>query len=797
MTGGGSIEWQVLRLLDDALERSPDEREAWIVSHAPDETVRDRALSLLRAGAGETGFRTGLGARHVDDGPVPERIGAYRITGVIGQGGMGTVYHGERDSGDFDLSVAIKLIRPGVLTDALVDRFRRERQTLASLSHPFIARLFDGGDTVEGQPYIVMELVDGVPLDRWIRDHGPDIATRLKLFIDICSAVAFAHQNLVVHRDITPSNVLVTAQGVAKLIDFGIARPQEPHDGLPVTSPGSLADLSLTPGFAAPERMAGAAATTLSDIYSLGRLLQLMTADGAAPDADRDAIIAQATAADPTERYQTAAALAEDVARLSTGHPVTARRGGRRYLAGKFVRRHRAGVIAGVAALVLLLAALAAISWSYVRAEQARAAEVKRFNEVRQLANYLLFDLNDRLERVPGNTAARASLAQQAQTYLDGLALARGDDDALRMETALGLIRLAEIQGTPAERNLGLFDEARRNLVRAEASLIALRGTRGATPEIAAALATARGHRSMIALQADKDVAAAELLARSALGTLAAVPEARRDTGWHQARRVIRHAQLDFYDLRFDADRLEALTRRLEADIAEWPEPMRGSPDAAVERAFATYYRGLVSDIRESGDYGQASFESAFAQLAALEAADINNPDLLYMMGWSANLAFGAASRNGDNAAAARMIEAAQRTMARLRVIDDRDDSVYVLVRNTDDSWSQHLANIGRYPEAIAIQQALIAQEKARTAREGQGLGVGLAFNEMMLGATARKAGDRAMACDNWRLAEARFAQVAGSGKLLEFYAAYLPGLRRNLARCDAGEPLSTFTDLR
>ena len=202
-------------------------------------------------------FHTG-GAFHetLDDTAVPEQIGAYKITGLIGRGGMGAVYRGERVSGDFDHDVAIKVVRPGAMSDKLIARFEAERQTLASLSHPNIARLFDGGTLESGAPYIVMEYIDGLPITDFADKNNAAKAERLALFKAVCSAVSHAHQNLIIHRDITPSNVLVDKGGQVKLIDFGIAKPFD-EDAAVLDMEHSLASLSFTPGFAAPERSQG------------------------------------------------------------------------------------------------------------------------------------------------------------------------------------------------------------------------------------------------------------------------------------------------------------------------------------------------------------------------------------------------------------------------------------------------------------------------------------------------------------------------------------------------------------
>lgn len=793
----GSLDARALALLDDALEQLSAEREAWITRRCgDDDALRDRTLSLLRAGSSGGGhLQTGAGPLAFTRTEMPERIGAYRITGLIGQGGMGAVYRGERAAGDFDHVAAIKLIRPGALSDTLVERFQRERQTLASLSHPHIARLFDGGETADGDPYIVMEYVDGRPLGMWLAETDAGRDARIRLFLEICAAVGFAHQNLIVHRDITSSNVLVTKDGGAKLIDFGIARPPAQPDASAQSPRKSLEGLSLTPGFAAPERLAGAPATTLSDIYSLGVLLERML--GGAMDTDLGAIIARATATEPADRYPSADALAEDVRAWRDGLPVAARDGGRGYVLARFVRRHRVGVSSAAAALALLLVALGFSSWSYRQAEKAREAEARRFEEVRSLASYMLFDLNDQLLRVPGNTVARSSLASEAQRYLSSLAATPGASRALRMETARGLIRLARIQGTPAQPTLGDRPAAKRSLAEAERQIAGVVAEHGAAADTAAALARIHADLSLIAVTGDKDPEEADRLHRKAVAALDAVPGAERGWDWHDARRTVLRARLEWTDQQDEAAEMARLAERLEADIAEWPAGRRETAEARMDRASAAYYRGLGPSRKQEGDHGVAQFRTAVDRFRALERDLPNDPLLLYRLAWAGLDGFAAAAQTGRDALSAELLTIAQDAAARLIAVEDKDDSVVTLAYVVGESWSQHLANTGRYAESIAAQRAVIEREKARSARDGGSTGVNVAFSEMILGVNARKGGDRATACEAWTSAERRFSRIEATGRLVEFHAAFLPGLRRNVALCAQGAPLSAFGPLR
>jgi len=326
---------------------------------------------------------------------IGRRIGIYQVLEEIGHGGMGDVYRASRADGQYEQYVAIKLVRSGINTSFIVPRFRNERQILASLVHPNIARLLDGGTTEDGAPYLVMELIDGVRIDAYCQQHELSISDRLRLFLQVCSAVQYAHQRLVVHRDLKPSNILVTEEGVAKLLDFGIAR---------ILSPGVNEETTLlrpmTPEYASPEQMRGEAITTSTDVYSLGVILyRLLTArspyhmnadsprelsreiaetepvkpsslvlkPGTAGDAipsqnqslfsareespqklhrrlagDVDDILLMALRKEQERRYSSVQQFAEDISRHLDGLPVLARKSSWRYVGRKFLKRNKA-----------------------------------------------------------------------------------------------------------------------------------------------------------------------------------------------------------------------------------------------------------------------------------------------------------------------------------------------------------------------------------------------------------------------------------------------------------------------
>ena len=408
------------------------------------------------------------------------RIGPYKLVREIGHGGMGTVYLAERDDEQYRQQVAIKLITPGLGGEAIRKRFRNEMQILADLNHPNIARLLDGGQTAEGVPYLVMEYVEGRPIDTFCDEQRLSIEERLKLFSSVCAGVQYAHQHLVIHRDIKPGNILVTSEGIPKLVDFGIAKllDQQRSD---VTA---TAMTFMTPDYASPEQVRGVAVSTATDIYSLGVVLfELLTGcrpyrlkSGVAHEialaiceeepqrpstthkrlhADLDNIVLMAMRKEPQRRYATAEQLADDIRRHLEGLPVRARPDTFSYRAGKFVRRHKLGVAAAAVITLTLIVGIVATLWQarVARAERARAE--RRFEEVRQLANSFVFEVHDAVVNLPGSTSARSLIVQRGLKYLDSLAQDAAGDRGLQRELAAAYEKLGAVQYTPSVAHLG------------------------------------------------------------------------------------------------------------------------------------------------------------------------------------------------------------------------------------------------------------------------------------------------------------------------------------------------------
>jgi tetratricopeptide (TPR) repeat protein len=414
------------------------------------------------------------------DGDEPltgRQIGPYRLCEPIAEGGMGTVYRAVRLS-DFEKQVAIKLVKRGMDTDFILKRFRHERQMLAGLDHPNIARLLDGGATEDGRPYLVMEYIDGAPITEYVQAHGLSIRERLELFRTVCSAVQFAHQSLIVHRDLKPGNILVTAEGVPKLLDFGIAKLLEPDADITMTSVRLM-----TPECASPEQVRGLPITTASDIYSLGVLLYHLLTDERPyqfttrtseeiarvvcdnepkkpslirplPE-DLDTIVLKAMHKEPGRRYASAEQLSEDVRRYLEGLPVSARRDTFGYRAGKFVGRHKTATVAAALIALSLLGGMAATLWEAHLARTERARAEQRFNDVRKLANSLIFEIHDSIRNLPAATATRKLLLERALQYLDSLAKESSGDSSLQRELATAYQRIGLLQGSSFDSNLG------------------------------------------------------------------------------------------------------------------------------------------------------------------------------------------------------------------------------------------------------------------------------------------------------------------------------------------------------
>ena len=430
------------------------------------------------------------------------KIGHYRILSQAGRGGMGVVYRAVRDD-DYRQEVALKLVLREMESSFLRARFRQERQALALLNHPNIARLLDGGTTEDGQPYLVMEWVSGQPIAEYCEQHELNARQRVALFLEVCQAVAHAHRNLVVHRDLKPSNILIAEDGRPKLLDFGIAKifspaPVGERDTL------TLADARmLTPDYASPEQVRGETVTTATDVYSLGAVLyELLTAqrphkldtrtpaeiervvctqDVARPSlaaassrvpaselrGDLDNIVLKALEKDPVRRYSHVDELSDDLRRYLEGRPVLARSDSVWYRVSKFTRRNKLMVGAAAAIVLALAAGLVVALWQARVAHRERAAAEQRFELARKVAGSLMFEVHDEISELTGASRARELILRQSLAYLDALSKDTGANVELERDLANGYERVAVLQGNTGAANLGSTEAARASLQKA------------------------------------------------------------------------------------------------------------------------------------------------------------------------------------------------------------------------------------------------------------------------------------------------------------------------------------------
>ncbi len=507
---------EIKRIFDAAVELGPSERHAFLDSAGLDAAARREVERMLAADLDTSLDRSPLAPPAFGAGEHPEgrRIGRYRIEGEVGRGGMGAVFAAVRDDGEFEQKVAVKLIKSGLHTEMVARRFRHERQILASLEHPHIARLLDGGVTEDGLPFYVMEFIEGEPVDEYCRARDLSLAARLELFRQVCAAVSYAHRRLIVHRDIKPSNILVTPAGEVKLLDFGIAKvlSQTEGDG----GRGTATQLGMmTPDYASPEQFRGEQVTTATDVYSLGVVLyQLLTgelpydlaglrldemlrlvcetepprpsravtdtgpqtassnfetrpvegnsrgkkgpvANAQSLKGDLDNIVLKALKKEPERRYGSVEQFSEDVRRYLAELPVSARPDTFSYRASKFVKRNRVAVLAASLVFLALIAGIVGTTYQARAARRERERAEKRFEQVRKLANNVVFKYHDAIADLPGATATREMLVKDALEYLDNLSQDAQDNPSLAQELALTYLKIGNVQGEAYRANLG------------------------------------------------------------------------------------------------------------------------------------------------------------------------------------------------------------------------------------------------------------------------------------------------------------------------------------------------------
>jgi serine/threonine protein kinase len=491
-------------LLDAALSLPTEAREGWLAALAPEHEGFRLVLHelLQRADRGEDGGflstlpKVAAAARLASDLQPGQLIGPYRLERLLGSGGMGSVWLATRiDS--LQRTVALKLPHLYAAGAGLAERMARERNILARLEHPNIARLYDAGITSEGRPYLALEFVQGEAIDLFCKSHALDIRRRVELLVQVARTVAYAHAHLIVHRDLKPSNVLVDREGQVHLLDFGIAALLDTSAAAAGESLTRQLGPALTPDYASPEQLRGEPVSTASDIYALGVLAYelltgrrpysfkqgnlfaamqaALTTDPSLPSqiasepevrrqlrGDLDSIVLKSMHKSPKSRYATALEVLEDFIHYLRAEPIRARPDSLAYRLRKFVQRNRAAAVSIGLVLVSLCAGITGTVWEAGRAvrgeRQARAAEhraERRFDDIRTLTHSLLFDYHDAIKDLPGATPVRARLVRDAMAYLDRLARETAGDVALERELAAAYGRLGDVQGGTMFANLG------------------------------------------------------------------------------------------------------------------------------------------------------------------------------------------------------------------------------------------------------------------------------------------------------------------------------------------------------
>lgn len=740
---------RVTAVFHDACGRPPRERERWLAAACDDEVVRREVLAMLRTYETDPDFMEQPAdvadalARAVSNANVGRRLGAYRLVAEIGRGGMGVVYEARRDDEEFDRRAAIKIL-PSWSGADLADRFRLERRVLAGLDHPGIARLVDSGTTDDGAPYFVMEYVDGTPIDVWCREQRLDLAARVALVERVLEALGYAHQHLVIHRDVKPANILVTAAGEPKLLDFGIAALVN-ADGAS-TGTTRTGQHSFTPEYASPEQVRGERVTTASDVYSVGVLLYVIlsgrrpyelagqspiealrivcevdpplmsTVAGAATRdslrGDLDVVVAKALRKAPAERYGTVGELAADLRAWRSGRPVSAAHQSFGYRARRFVRRNRTGVAATAALVLALAGGGVATAWQARIASQERDKAQNRFRQVQEFSRSLLFEVHTALRTVPGATESRRLLLDRAVQFLDGLAADAAEDDELQLELAGGYQQLANVQGNSFSENVGDTAAALTSLEKAARFVDAVRARRPEDADVLiraidvhfdlAAVRSERGHEEAAQTQARHESLVRELEKRHPRmpRAIAAVAKGYSDVG------------------RFRTDRgdFDAAERAYREAVRMFEAMPPGRPVANVrDHAFALKRLGAV--LLRAGRFDES--EQRYRQALALDEESIrldDRPGSRYDITFTLSDLALVQSRRGDWRDAVAMWERALEIRRAAVDADPKDTRALggmatLFGRLGRAAQAQHdpATSVARYREELAVRDRVIS----------------------------------------------------------------------------------------
>jgi serine/threonine protein kinase len=880
--------WQEIRtVLEAAQPMDSEKRRAYLdQACASDQSLRREVESLLAADQqAQTGFLESPPlARKLEKGEflekpwvsasiaeeetqswVGRRIGPYKVLEIIGEGGMGSVYRAARADEQYKKQVAIKVVKQGLNTPFALARFRAERQILANLEHPNIARMLDGGATEAGLPYVVMELMEGEPIDEYCESRKLSIEERLRLFRTICLAVQYAHQHMVIHRDLKPGNILVTAEGTPKLLDFGIAKILDP-ESFPGGAEATISLMRmLTPEYASPEQVRGETISTASDVYSLGVVLFVLltgcrpfqfdnrsldaiarvicdtepqrpstavrrTAKAASgPDVqqgagrrfsaalidspeklskrlrgDLDNIVLMALRKDPRRRYASAEQLAEDIRRHLEDLPVMARKDTAGYRVSKFIMRHKAGSAAAAATAALLVAALfvtlheasvarlqaqIANQQAQIAREQKAKAE-KRFNDVRRLANSLMFEIHDSIRDLPGATKARELLVQRALEYLDGLSQ-ESADPALQREIAAAYERIGDVQGFTGVANLEDFAGASASYAKA----VAIRES------LAAANPSDLSLRSELVQEYFK-VSFALMNSGDFDGELRVLQRVRplvNTLSSENNDRQFRMTRMYYFTamaLEKTGDFGGALENYQQA--ASTLEPIAAQPQSgAIRRAYvAEHYNGIAKMLARVGRTDEAVARAAKARtmLQKLLAVDPKNATFLGYLGESYDASVDVLATKGDLDAALRSARQELAIYQQLVFADPSNQMARADIGWSDVNIGEVLLRQNKPTEALQPIRDALANFRKSNQSKGFWYAVEMGQAYLDLGKVYAALAERASSPDEkrrlWRearsqLQESLRARSASPGRLDANGRDQMSEIRGQLARCD------------
>jgi non-specific serine/threonine protein kinase/serine/threonine-protein kinase len=782
--------WQQIKAaLHAALELAPERRPAYIDRIAAnDSQLRGELESLLAAHdqASDTFLNTpaaGLEAFRALDGPDPwigKHIGPYQLTEQIGSGGMGEVYRAIRADDEYQKQVAIKLIRAGQDSAHVVQRFRNERQILASFDHPNIARLLDGGTTREGLPYFVMELIEGESIDSYCDRRKLDITARLRLFLQVCGAVQYAHQRLIIHRDLKPNNILVGADGVPKLLDFGIAKILEPGAALGQAHDTKSVFRLLTPDYASPEQVRGEPITTASDVYSLGLVLyELLTglkpcdtagrtaltlpstvqdweprrpssavrrrsarsaAGGfgysAGPETrsaaregspqrlsrrlrgDLDNIVLMALRTKPARRYDSVERFADDLRRHLSSHPVMARPDTLGYRAVKFTARYRAGVtVAGVLALGLLAGLVLTAREARIAENQRQRAE-HRFDDVRRLAHSLIFEIDDSIQNLSGSSEARHLIVTTGLQYLNDLSTETAGDSSLQREVAAGYERLGDVQGRALGASQGNYAGAADSYRRALALRRSIVVAQPGNSDARRELVSNCIKLSELLFLTGN---AADILAFSREAVTNSSSLVAGDPGNRQYQSLAARSLLSYgyqlFKIKDDvAAALVNIRQSLGLYVSLWAAD---TSDPAIGRALSLAYTRageVLSQDAQSYRQALSMDRSAHELLQKLADAAPNNVDLAHLLAFSDWDIAGILIDMGDLEGASQHANAALRVLQGLSAADPKVAEYHADVALVLQSLARIADDRGQTAEAVSLAQRALPESAAALA---------------------------------------------------------------------------------